>query len=79
MDFKKALGAGSFSKVYKGEYAKAIVAIKLIYTNDITMDVIQRIAAEASILSTLRHNANIVQIYGVTVLPPRYYLERYFI
>ena len=63
------LGAGSFSKVFKGMYKREEVAIKLIYTLDLTVDVIQRISAEASILSSIRHT-NVVKILGVSVLPP---------
>lgn len=44
--------------------------LQLIYTMDLTTDVIQRVAAEASILSAIRHK-NVVNIYGVTVFPPR--------
>ena len=65
----KALGMGSFSKVYRGTYRKREVAIKLILTMDLTVDVIQRISAEASILSSIRHK-NVVNIEGVSVLPP---------
>ncbi len=38
---------------------------------DITADTIKKVAAEASILSSIRHK-NIVNIMGVSVLPPRY-------
>ncbi len=69
VDFNKPLGSGSFSKVYKGSYRGKDCAIKLIYTVDLTADVIQRVAAEASILSAMRH-PNIVNILGVSVLPP---------
>lgn len=44
--------------------------IQLIYTMDITADTIKKVAAEASILSSIRHK-NIVNILGVSVLPPR--------
>eukprot|EP00600_Ochromonadales_sp_CCMP1393_P010984 CAMPEP_0175000894 /NCGR_PEP_ID=MMETSP0005-20121125/2839_1 /TAXON_ID=420556 /ORGANISM="Ochromonas sp., Strain CCMP1393" /LENGTH=1630 /DNA_ID=CAMNT_0016255735 /DNA_START=161 /DNA_END=5053 /DNA_ORIENTATION=- len=69
MDTRKHLGAGSFSKVYKGTYRGRDCAIKLIYTMDLTVDTIKRVAAEASILSSIRH-PNIVNILGVSVLPP---------
>lgn len=45
---------------------------------DLTEDTIQRVAAEASILSSIRNNPNVVNIMGVTVLPPRYCLLLYF-
>lgn len=69
IDFNKPLGSGSFSKVCRGSYRGKECAIKLIYTVDLTTDVIRRVAAEASILSSIRH-PNIVHIYGVSVLPP---------
>jgi hypothetical protein len=69
VDFHKPLGSGSFSKVYQGKYRGNDCAIKLIYTVDLTEDVIKRVAAEASILSAMR-NPNIVNILGVSVLPP---------
>lgn len=71
LDHSKHLGAGSFSKVYRGTYRGKECAIKLIYTLDLTADVIKRVAAEASILSSIRH-PNIVNIFGVSVLPPRF-------
>ena len=37
--------------VYRGTYQGKACAIKLIFTLDLTLDVIQRVAAEASILS----------------------------
>jgi hypothetical protein len=43
---------------------------QLIYTVDITAETIKKVAAEASILSSIRHK-NIVSIFGVSVLPPR--------
>jgi hypothetical protein len=77
IDFKKPLGSGSFSKVYKGTYRGNECAIKLIYTVDLTAEVIRRVASEASILSSIRH-PNIVNIFGVSVLPPRYiYIDIY--
>jgi serine/threonine protein kinase len=69
LDKSSMLGAGSFSKVYRGTYRGQDCAIKLIYTVDLTADVIKRVAAEASILSSIKH-PNIVNILGVSVLPP---------
>jgi len=63
------LGQGSFSRVYRGTYKTQQCAIKLIYTMDLTESVMQRVAAEATILSSMKH-PNIVHIYGVSVLPP---------
>jgi hypothetical protein len=55
---------------HRGRYRDIKCAIKLIYTMDLTEDVIQRVAAEANILSSMK-NPNIVKIYGISVLPPR--------
>ena len=53
MDTSKLIGSGSFSKVYIGAYRKKKCAIKLIFTPDLTEDVIRRIGAEAQILSSI--------------------------
>jgi hypothetical protein len=50
----KLLGQGSFSRVYRGTYRGIKCAVKLIYTMDLTEDVIQRVAAEANILSSMK-------------------------
>lgn len=69
IDNKAVLGAGSFSKVVLGSYEGNTVAIKTIHTYDLTIDIINRIATESKILSTIKHE-NIVAIYGVSVRPP---------
>jgi hypothetical protein len=69
LDTAKLLGQGSFSKVYRGQYKQQECAVKLIFTVDLTVDVINRVAAESQILSSLRH-PNVIGIYGVAVLPP---------
>lgn len=69
MDTRRQLGSGSFSKVYLGSYRRQRCAIKMIFTLDLTQDVIRRVAAEAQILSMIKH-PNIVSILGVSVLPP---------
>jgi len=69
LDTDKLLGQGSFSKVYRGQYKQQECAVKLIFTVDLTVDVINRVAAESQILSSLRH-PNVIGIYGVAVLPP---------
>ena len=50
---EQCLGAGSFSKVYMGSYRKQKCAVKLVISLDLTEAIIQKIAAEASILSSL--------------------------
>lgn len=69
LNTQKLLGQGSFSKVYKGKYKNMECAVKLIYTLDLTVDVIKRIAAEAELLSCMKH-PNVVAIYGIATLPP---------
>lgn len=63
------LGVGSFSKVYSGRYRGEAVAVKMLFTQDLNPDVIRRCTMEARILSEVAH-PNVVQLYGVTVLPP---------
>lgn len=63
------LGSGSFSKVYLGKYKASIVAIKLLFTSDLNIEIIRRVRNEANILSNFT-SPNIVKIYGVAVLPP---------
>jgi serine/threonine protein kinase len=69
LDKNKQLGSGSFSRVYQGQYRGTPCAVKLIFTVDLTVDVIKRVAAEAQLLSLIRH-PNVVDILGVAVLPP---------
>ncbi len=69
LDRTRMLGSGSFSKVYLGKYRSKSCAIKLIFTIDLTQDIISRVAAEAQLLSSIKH-PNVVEILGVSVLPP---------
>jgi serine/threonine protein kinase len=69
LDRTRMLGSGSFSKVYIGKYRSKKCAIKLIFTIDLTQDIISRVAAEAQLLSSIKH-PNVVEILGVSVLPP---------
>jgi hypothetical protein len=57
------LGSGSFSEVYKGTFKGNLVAIKSIYTIDLTAEVIDKLATEAKILTAVQ-NPNVVIIYG---------------
>lgn len=66
---KNLIGYGSFSKVYKGKFKTKECAVKLVFTMDLTEEDICRVAAEATILSSVKSN-NVVEIFGVTVLPP---------
>jgi serine/threonine protein kinase len=53
----------------RGSYRSTPCAIKLIFTDDLTEDVILRAEAEATLLSSVK-SPNIVNIIGVSVLPP---------
>jgi hypothetical protein len=54
LDNSRMVGSGSFSKVFLGSYRKQKCAIKLIFTPDLTEDVIDRISAEVQILSFIK-------------------------
>jgi hypothetical protein len=70
LDKKKLLGCGSYSKVYRGKYRGTPVAIKLLFTVDLNPEIIRRCCTEAQLLSDVTH-PNVVEIFGVSVLPPR--------
>jgi hypothetical protein len=70
LDKKKMLGCGSYSKVYRGKYRGTPVAIKLLFTVDLNPEIIRRCCTEAQLLSDVSH-PNVVEIFGVSVLPPR--------
>jgi hypothetical protein len=69
---KKLLGSGSFSKVYAGKYRNKPVAVKMLFTQDLNPDVIRRCSNEARILTEVSPHPNVVHIFGVAVLPPRF-------
>lgn len=52
-----------------GVYQKMPCAVKLIFTTDLTEEVISRVTAEATLLSAVQ-SPNIVKIIGISVLPP---------
>lgn len=54
VNWEQCLGTGSFSKVYKGTYRKSSCAVKMIFSMDLTEDIIKKIAVEASILSSIK-------------------------
>jgi serine/threonine protein kinase len=68
------LGKGSFSQVVKGSYRHTPVAIKTIYTQDLTVDIIHKIAAETKILSLLRQSPHVVFIHGLVLSPPSIFI-----
>lgn len=54
LDKSKILGTGSLSKVYRGQYRGKLCALKLIFTADLTVETIHRVAAEAALLSSVK-------------------------
>jgi hypothetical protein len=65
------LGDGSFSKVVKGFYQQQSVAIKTILTDDLTTEIIYKIASETKILYLLKDSSpHVVSIYGLLLMPP---------
>lgn len=56
--------------IFRGAYRNMPCAIKLVFTSDLTEEVILRAEAEATLLSSIK-SLNIVNILGVSVLPPR--------
>jgi serine/threonine protein kinase len=68
------LGDGSFSQVVKGSYLDVPVAIKTIHTQDLTVEVIHKIAAEAKILVLLRRSPHVVFIHGLVLSPPSIFI-----
>ena len=69
LDTQKIIGQGSFSRVYVGTYRLQKCAIKLVYSLDLTAEEIRKVAAEATLLNSVRHK-HVVHSYGVSVLPP---------
>lgn len=76
---RKLLGSGSFSKVYAGRYRSHPVAVKMLFTQDLNPDVIKRCSNEARILTEIAPHPNVVRVFGVAVLPPRYSRRLYSI
>jgi serine/threonine protein kinase len=64
------IGQGSFSKVFRGKLLQRDVAVKLIFTLDLTQQIIEKVASEATILTSVGPHPNVVHIFGVAVMPP---------
>ncbi|GAB5370012.1 hypothetical protein AAMO2058_001455800 [Amorphochlora amoebiformis] len=66
---KVVLGAGSYSRVYRGVFKGKSCAIKMMFTPELTPDIIDNVCSEAALLGSLKHK-NVVEIIGVCVYPP---------
>lgn len=64
------IGVGGASKVYRGRYRDEPVAIKMIWCVDITTEIIQQFKQEVMILAQLAKHPNIIQVRGISVMPP---------
>jgi hypothetical protein len=61
--------AGGFSRVYFGKYHGEKVAFKILFAMELTPDDVTDFYAEASLLSSLKHE-NVVGCKGICVMPP---------
>jgi serine/threonine protein kinase len=65
----RLLGMGSTARVYEGRWCGRKVAVKVLFTVEITSAEIQRTCMEASLLHSLQ-SPNVVRLFGIAVLPP---------
>jgi hypothetical protein len=68
LDITKFFPGGS-ARVYRGEFKKLDVAIKILFCIELTPQRIVEFCNEASLLYSLNHH-NIVKCYGVSIMPP---------
>ncbi len=64
------LGAGGAAKVYRGRYRGESVAIKMIWSVDITADIVAAFREEVMICAKLSRHKNIVHVKGFSIMPP---------
>jgi len=64
------LGAGGAAKVYRGRLCGEPVAIKMIWSVDITADIVSAFREEVMMLAKLAQHPSIVQVKGFSVMPP---------
>jgi hypothetical protein len=64
------LGAGGAAKVYRGRLRGEPVAIKMIWSLDITADIVAAFREEVMMLARLAQHPSIVQVRGFSVMPP---------
>jgi len=71
VDPSQILGAGSSARVYKGRWCGTMVAVKILFTLEISPEEIERTSLEASLLQSLQNTSeHIVRQHGIAVLPP---------
>ena len=71
LDPSRMLGAGSSARVYKGRWCGKLVAVKILFTVEISPEEIERTSLEASLLQSLQSTSeHIVRQHGIAVLPP---------
>eukprot|EP01035_Chromulina_nebulosa_P017311 gene17311-22852_t len=61
--------SGGTARVYRGKFGMKEVAIKFLFSIELTPDAVISFCDEATILNSLQH-PNIVKCYGVAVMPP---------
>jgi hypothetical protein len=65
------LGTGGAAKVYRGRLrGNKPVAIKMIWSVDITAEIVRQFKAEVMMLARLARHRNVVQVEGYSVMPP---------
>ena len=67
------LGTGGAAKVYRGRLrGNKPVAIKMIWSVDITAEIVRQFKAEVMMLARLARHRNVVQVEGYSVMPPAF-------
>lgn len=67
----RLLGQGSSARVYEGRWNGSAVAVKILFTMEITPEEVERTMLEASLLQSLQSvSAHVVRLHGIAMLPP---------
>eukprot|EP00042_Codosiga_hollandica_P032808 m.213341 g.213341 ORF g.213341 m.213341 type:complete len:574 (+) comp54028_c0_seq1:30-1751(+) len=69
-DSAQHLGQGAGARVFPGTLGHEKVAIKMLFQDELTEDMVRNFQAEASHLHRLKHR-NVVKFWGVCVVPPK--------
>ena len=70
LDNKRVIGAGGTAKVFAGTFKGDAVAVKLVYPPELTPEEVTGFLREASALEVAGAHENVVQVFGVCVMPP---------